>query len=288
MTRLAPLEKATLQAFAMFLTVGCGPAQSTRRDVVVEVPRHASEAPHPSANETIIVDDSPPRAPPDDAIAKVRDPRLGRPPRSKALLATEATQLEVLLKVTPTNAPDRQAVLRRLAEAYVELGRVGGPSERAARAKAIDAYSTWLKENPSAPRKDEVLYYLALEQERVGNTPDAMRGLHALVTDLPDSSWARGAYLAFGERFFAQVSQGRADLDAGVIALEAYRKVGEKSSPPQRWVGLALVRTAQLHGALGHADEAAAARATARAYLTEHADQPEAAPLLSLLDETKR
>jgi hypothetical protein len=68
---------------------------------------------------------------PDGAAAVDADPALERlaaalkasvtKPRTRSLVATEVQGLERLVSATPRSAPDRPALLRRLAAEYVEL-----------------------------------------------------------------------------------------------------------------------------------------------------------------------
>src|SRR5690606_19811371 len=120
--------------------------------------------------------------------------------RARALLTTEIQGLERLFRRTPKKSGDRPQLVRRLAEAYVELesaavrdkiaadiqaqdakrkkkGNAGKYRSEAAKAKKIEAaarkkaiayYKLMKDAYPNYSKIDEVLYYLAYEYEQGG------------------------------------------------------------------------------------------------------------------------
>src|SRR6186713_1667460 len=127
--------------------------------------------------------------------------------RARALLITEIQGLERLFKRTPKKSGDRPQLVRRLAEAYVELesaavrdkiasdiqaqdaknkkkgnaAQYRGEAtkakkiEAAARMKAIAYYKLMKTEYPNYSKIDEVLYYLAYEYEQGGDLANARK-----------------------------------------------------------------------------------------------------------------
>lgn len=76
------------------------------------------------------------------AESGLRLPSAERTPTEAAawmLLKKELQQLEQLLKVTPRNAPERAALVRRLAETYAELARRAEYDRDVARSRAEHA-----------------------------------------------------------------------------------------------------------------------------------------------------
>jgi tetratricopeptide (TPR) repeat protein len=157
----------------------------------------------------------------------VRDPRGGRPPRATALVATEQQGLERLLQSTPRQSPDRPLLLRRIAEGYVELA--ASSDTKPALQKAIEYYSTLVRDYPSYVQIDEVLYYRGLACERAGDLQEARRSYFELIQKAPTSSFVPLAYLAFGELFFAEAT---ADPSKWDLADAAFSEV-LKYPPPK-------------------------------------------------------
>src|SRR5581483_1912821 len=151
-------------------------------------------------------------------VDDVRDLRLVMR-RSPALLRTETRGLENLLAATAANAPDRPALLRRLAENYVDLRKAGEPG---ASAKAIQHYGDLVRTYPTYPLVDEAYYYLALEYELAGDLMNARRSFYELIKNSPASKYVPYAYFAFGEMFFREA---KSDPSKWEFAKQAYTEV---------------------------------------------------------------
>ena len=200
---------------------------------------------------------APDAAPPADPVEEMRDPRRARSaPRSPALLATEVQGLESLAQASAPGSPDRPAVLRRLAEDYVELEAAAlrdrspaAPSRTAerARAAAIRWYGKLVAEAAAStyPQLDEARYFLAWEYERSGDLADARRLYLDLVSKNASSRYAPLAYFAFGEMFLHE-SEGGGDASKLPVAAEAYEKVASSPPPGNAAYGWAWVRLAQI------------------------------------------
>lgn len=136
-----------------------------------------------------------------------RDPRrLVAAPRSTALLKVENDGLQRLFDATKKTAPDRPALLRRLAESHVELSRAaareGAMDEaKVARALALSRYQDLENDHPTFAKMDEVLYFHALELEMAHDLTGARKTFYVLIKDHPSSSYVGPAYFAFGEMF---------------------------------------------------------------------------------------
>jgi TolA-binding protein len=198
-----------------------------------------------------------------------RDTRKNRlQARARALLITEIQGLERLYKRTAKKSPDRPQLTRRLAEAYVELESAAqrdkiaadiqsqdakrkDPSKagkfkadavqaekivKAAREKAIVYYTQMKNDYPDYSKIDEVLYYLAYEQEQGGNLKDARSTYFELIQKAPKSPFIPYAYLAFGELFF-QEAQG--DPSKWDLAAAAYKEVIKYPPPTNKQFGYA-------------------------------------------------
>lgn len=162
------------------------------------------EPPEPPVEPELPIE---PEAQPDQPIQPVptqpvspssRDPRkLATAPRPQTLLITEIQALERLYAVTAKPSPDRVLLLRRLAEAYVELeysASAGTDAKSvkllvAARKKAIDHYRRVMKEYPGYAKLDEVVYYLGYEYERAGDSANARAMYRKLTNEFPKSSY---------------------------------------------------------------------------------------------------
>jgi hypothetical protein len=215
--------------------IACSGAQPREAPVIVAV--SDAGAPPPiriGTRET--PDEEPPRAKassPSDPIDPARDLRKSTAsPRKAALLDTEMSALERLLAATPQGAADRPALLRRVAETASELGhareRDGTGDPRAARARAIAAYETLLRDYPSYPQRDEADYYLGLERERAGDLRNARRAYYELIANTPQSRYVPLAYFAFGEMFYREGASDPSKLD---LARQAYLEVMKYPAP---------------------------------------------------------
>jgi TolA-binding protein len=209
------------------------------------------------------------------------DPRPGhRTPRARVLMITEVQGLEALFQSVPKSAGERPAVMRRLAEDYVELAAasahdltVAPNAEAADKARKIElaAHITAAKyykmlvdqypvfcQNSSAAAKsgcaDEPLYYLGLEYLRLGQPDNARKAFLSLIKDWPGSDKVPPAYFLFGEMFR---SEAAADPTKWVIAEQAFAKTAEFVGPFQT---PALLRLAEAYEKQGKTAEAAATR----------------------------
>jgi tetratricopeptide (TPR) repeat protein len=204
-------------------------------------------------------------------------------PRARGILVAEAVQLEALSHATPDSSPDRPTLLRRLAEAYVELEHASsGPATAAARRHAIDRYLELRTNYPTYPRMDEALYYLALEYERAEDAPDARKTYLALLQEHPDSKLVPLAYLAFGELFFVEAST---DPSKWPLAREAYAKSITYPPPGNTAYGYAWFRLAQVHSSLGDTEHAREALQKTIDYGAAHPEAPNASNLSALARE---
>jgi tetratricopeptide (TPR) repeat protein len=197
-----------------------------------------------------------PRAP-DLSPAVYRDGRLTL--RSRALLVTELAALESLFRATAKEAPDRPAMMRRLAEDYAELERATIRDARAddevarAREAAEKNYRALVAEYPSYAQLDEVLYYLAYEEERGGEGGDARRTYYELVAKHPSSAYVPRAYVAFGEMFFAEAGS---DPSKWELAAQSYAKALESPPPEGKAYGYALYRLGLVRANQGDREKA--------------------------------
>jgi TolA-binding protein len=177
-------------------------------------------------------------------------------PRQIALVITEIQGIEQLLAATSKTAPDRPAILRRLAESYVEL-TCGTPSDtnrtRKARSQAIDRYTLLKNEYPNYPAKDEVLYYLALEYELAGDLKNARSALYDLIRTSPQSKYIPNAYFGFGELFYAEIPS---DPSKAQLAEQAFLEVIKFPAPKNEVFPDALLRLGQVAKATGDAPKA--------------------------------
>jgi TolA-binding protein len=188
--------------------------------------------------------------------------------RARALLITEIQGLERLYKRTQKKSADRPQLVKRLAEAYVELESAGQRDKIAADIKAQDAkkknpgqagkfksdaataekivkearksairYYTMMKdEYPDYSKLDEVLYYLAYEHEQGGDLKNARSTYFELIQKAPKSPFIPYAYLAFGELFFQEAQGDPAKWD---LAAAAYKEVIKYPPPNNKQFGYA-------------------------------------------------
>ncbi|MGE0322793.1 MAG: tetratricopeptide repeat protein [Polyangiaceae bacterium] len=227
----------------------------------------------PPPREVNAQKDAKPKNPDTEMAAGQRDARKTRlQARGRALLITEIQGLERLFKRTGKRSPDRPQLIRRLAEAYVELesaanrdkieaevkaqdlkssrskGKVAAINKArkeagqarkivdAARKKAIAYYKLMKTAYPSYSKIDEVLYYLAYEYEQAKDLKNARAVYYELIQKAPKSPYIPNAYLAFGELFFLEA---QADPSAWELAEQSYRKVTEYPPPTNKVFGYA-------------------------------------------------
>ena len=215
-----------------------------------------------------------------DLAAQVQDSRKSRwSPRAMPLVVAELQTLERLLASTPSNAPDKPRIIRRLGEEYVELeytalrekqrlsstsGSSGTEQNakfdkviKAAQTMSIKHYRELLDRHPnfcqsphpSDPAKsqgcnDEVLYFLGLEMQHVDQLPNARKYYFQLIKDFPQSKWIAHAYLAFGELFY---SEAIGDPTKWEYARLSYEEVLKYPPPQNDTYGFARYRLAQVH-----------------------------------------
>lgn len=224
------------------------------------------------------VDDLGQRNASEEMTAGQRDTRKTRlQARSRALLITEISGLERLFTQTKKKSKDRQQLVRRLAEGYVELESAANrdmieaqiaaddakkkkqrntynkaKSEEtkakkivdASRKKAIDYYKVMKNDYPDYSKLDEVLYYLAYEYEQAGDLDNARKVYLELIEKAPKSQYVPNAYLAFGELFF---NEAMADPSKWALAATAYTKVTEYPAPKNTVYGYARYKLAYVH-----------------------------------------
>ncbi len=221
--------------------------------------------------------DTKPRDPTEEMSSSFRDTRKTKlQARARALLITEIQGLERLFSNTKKKSPDRQQLIRRLAEGYVELEtaalrdknfaevevqnikaaakkRKKRPSSakiaelqrdaknaqkivEVARKKAIAYYTRMKMEFPNYSKLDEVLYYLAYEYEQARDLQNARKVYYELIEKAPKSPYVPNAYLAFGELFFIE-AQG--DPNKWDLAAAAYSEVTKYPPPDNKVYGYA-------------------------------------------------
>ncbi len=174
-------------------------------------------------------------------------------PRQRALLVAELAGLNSLLQTMQTTSPDRPQVLRRIAEDYVELeyaATVDGANAIAtdARREATAIYTKLANDYPNYAQRDEVLYYLAYEEELANDRNSARKRYFELIQKYPQSKYLPNAYLAFGEMFFAEASTDPSKLD---LAEQAYNEVVKYPPPANQVYGYAFYMLGQVYTAKG-------------------------------------
>jgi tetratricopeptide (TPR) repeat protein len=188
-----------------------------------------------------------------------RDFRQSLGGRAHSALITDLQALERLYQMTSDESPDKVQLLRRLAEACVELESAAMADRmeadrkirdtqakkldsaelrndysaadnlvKASHAKAIAYYTFLTVRYPTYSKLDEAFYYLAYEYEQAQEYDYARAVYQVLIDKVPKSPYVPLAYLALGELCFnASLSDGgKWDL-----AVAAYRNV-IKYPPP--------------------------------------------------------
>lgn len=241
-----------------------------------------------------------------DAPRDERKSRLAA--RQRALLVTEIQGIERLFETTKKNAPDRPQLARRLAEAYVELeaaafrdkttaeikrdelkktnAQQAGQQQtqanqadavmKAARKKAIDNYTLIVKDYPTYPALDEVLYYLAYEYEQANDLKNARSVYYDLIKQRPDSKYIPNAYLAFGELFF---NEAQGDPSKWDLASQAYEQVIKYPPPNNKVYGYAWYKLAYVFWNKGELEKALNAFKKTIEFGVVHKELPGAAKL---------
>ncbi len=226
-----------------------------------------------------------PRDPLTEMASSFRDTRKTRlQARARALLITEIQGLERLFAQTPKKSPDRQQLIRRLAEGYVELenaalrdknfsevevqnvktaakkakkrpdgakiSKLKSDAAKAdqilkvARKKAIAYYTRMKLEYPNYSKLDEVLYYLAYEYEQDKDLQNARKVYYELIEKAPKSPYVPNAYLAFGELFFIEAQGDPSKWD---LAGGAYSEVIKYPPPDNKVYGYSLYKLGYVH-----------------------------------------
>ncbi len=109
----------------------CGPGRRPGINGCVDATPRARLKPAPTKAAS---DPKPPA--PDQSMRPPPDERSPAQVAERLLLMQELQQLEALLKTTPKNAPERAAILRRLAETYAELAKRAEYDREVARIRA--------------------------------------------------------------------------------------------------------------------------------------------------------
>jgi TolA-binding protein len=217
---------------------------------------------------------------PERTVATLRDPwgAGAHPPRPCSSLALESLLLEQLEKKTSPSAPDRPALMRRIAEDRAELARAAlaeGREDvaRPARADAIRRFEALLAapspEGAAASSKDDLRYELAFTYEKAGDATNAMRVYADLLRISPASVFAARAYFGLGEVLLSSgfdharvvtrdLPSTRGDESRLTAARTAFHRAAGSDGAPSDFRAAALVRVGQVDEALG--DTAAALR----------------------------
>lgn len=204
-------------------------------------------------------------------------------PRARQILITEIQGREAQLASTPKDNPGRPVLFWQLFNGYVELEHTSvrdaayyklmmgtaTPSHRskyeaelrkatmiirAAQKMAIKhgnrlvtdskpAKCTNAMTDPNSGCIDEVMYYLALEQERAGELDQARRSFFELVKNWPQSRYIPLAYLAFGELFF---NESQTDPTKWDLARQSYEEVVKYPPPGNEAWGYAQFQLGQV------------------------------------------
>jgi hypothetical protein len=256
------MKPASLTAALVFLAA-CGPAAPTP-----EPPSVAIAIPSPP------VDPASPESDPRPAVRFAAEPKVEGPEAARderryrgtsiPLMVTTIQQMESLFSAMSASSPDRPAVMRRLAESYVELARSARGQKNAervvpaARAAAIKHFELLHAQHPkyctgpnaTDPQRstgcdDEVLYYLALEAERAGQLDRARKAYLELLQSHPGSRHVPGAYVAFGEMFLVEAASDPSKLP---LAEQSYAEAAKYPDSPV--VGFARDRLAEVRAKL--------------------------------------
>lgn len=161
---------------------------------------------------------------PNGLAVAARDPRRAGPP-SVAIVTNEISALEGVRRAMSPSSPDGPTLVRRLAEDYVELRKLGTAS---ASQDAITRYEEVGKLSPAYPKMDEVRYYLGIEYEVSGDLTKARKAYFDLISQNPTSSFVPFAYFAFGELF---LREAKADPTKLSLAEQAYAQTLKTAKP---------------------------------------------------------
>jgi TolA-binding protein len=78
------------------------------------------------------------------------------------------------------------------------------------RKEALKLYQTILKNYPSYPRKDEVLFVVAYNLYESGSKAEAIQNYNTLIKQYPNSRFVPDAYVQMGEHYFTTNDLARA------------------------------------------------------------------------------
>ena len=180
-------------------------------------------------------------------------------PRVSQLVLTELNGVERLLDLTAAGAPDRPQLVRRVAEDYVELRNattreepslsgeqavLAGNRITAASVQAIAHYEKLLDIAPSYGKRDDVLFYLAIEHGFRSDLRQVREKMFELINDHPTSAHVPLAYFAFGELFRFEALTDRSKTQ---LALAAFKEVARYPQQQNRAYCLSLERMARLN-----------------------------------------
>lgn len=179
------------------------------------------------------------------------------PDQSSDALRADIRRMEDALHPMPRDDAQRRDLLWCLAERYVDLEGAAlrdGSNDAAAsaRASAIQYYRSVIADYPGAQGVDEVLFDLALEQQRSQDRASALATYRALLAGSPSSHYAPDAHFALAE---AAAAQGAADPAKLKEALAEYGAVLE-SQTPDTVHGRAWYALGRIHLCAGDTEEA--------------------------------
>lgn len=185
--------------------------------------------------------------PPDSTlIGTHRDSRRSAiSPRPRGQVAAELEGLERLRRTQSEDSPQWTQLLRRLAEGYVELESaaahdVGGMDDpaivaeviRAGQFGAIRHYDSLLAGSPTYRGRDEVMYYLGYQYEKIEDYDHALLLYQRLIREMPDSLFLPFAYLGTGELLFRE-AQSNPSTQKWKRARAAYDEFAKYPPIPQ-------------------------------------------------------
>ncbi len=101
------------------------------------------------------------------------------------------------------NYDDATASWSKEHQAQVPEPKVSTRESDAYRQEALKLYQTILKNYPSYPRKDEVMFVIAYNLYESGNKAEAMQSYNTLIKQYPGSRFVPDAYVQMGEQYFA-------------------------------------------------------------------------------------
>ncbi|MCH8929772.1 MAG: tetratricopeptide repeat protein [Proteobacteria bacterium] len=140
------------------------------------------------------------------------------------------------LRLYPDDPDLRAEAMRRLADLQLEAGEermIEGDlamSQGIEYRDAVHLYESLLKQNPTAPNNDRILYQLARAYENTNQTEKALAALDQLVGQYPDSPMAIEAQFRRGEILFvAKRYYPAQQAYAGVVA-------GDEVEPVFGWL----------------------------------------------------